>query len=163
MHPYRPLATRLEAAADRHRVASTATRLLRGYYEATTRLLQGYYEATTRLPRGLLRVYYEATTRLLRGNYEATTWLLPGYYQATTWLLPGYHEATNRRKPRARHSAKQHRSSSTARLPAPLNPAAQSQRQRSALPHTVRKISRRPFSTCRTSRPTPESTHATRP
>jgi len=30
-------------------------------------------------------------------------------------------------------------------------------------PHTARKISRRPFTTCRTSRPTPESTHATRP
>jgi len=36
-HPYRPFAA-AEAAAGRHRVASTATRLLRGYYEATTRL-----------------------------------------------------------------------------------------------------------------------------
>ena len=48
-HPYRPFAA-AEAAADRHRVASTAARLLRGYNEATTRatatrLLQGYYEA----------------------------------------------------------------------------------------------------------------------
>jgi hypothetical protein len=60
-----------EAAADRHRVASTAARLLRGYYEATTRatatrLLQGYYEAA---------------------SYQATTRLLPGYYQATTNLI----------------------------------------------------------------------------
>ena len=44
-------AARLEAEADLHRVASTAMRLLRGYYEATTR-------ATTRLPRGLLQGYY---------------------------------------------------------------------------------------------------------
>jgi len=47
-HPYRPFAA-AEAAAGRHRVASTATRLLRGYYEAITRLLRGYYVATTRL------------------------------------------------------------------------------------------------------------------
>ena len=89
-HPYRPFAA-AEAAADRHRVASTATRLPRGYYEATTRattrLLRGYYVATT-------CGYYEATTRLLQGYYEAasyqaTTRLLPGYYQATTRLLPG--------------------------------------------------------------------------
>ena len=68
-HPYRPLAARLEAAADRHppRPASTArqatTRLLRGYYE-------GYYEATTRLLRGYHEVYYglmvrEEITRLV--------------------------------------------------------------------------------------------------
>ena len=138
--PAHPLQASLPAL--RHRVASTATRLLRGYHEATTRatatrLLRGYYEAAS----------YQATTRLL------TTRLLPGYYQATTRLL--YQE------PRARHSAKQHRRSSPARLPAPLNPAARSRRRRSA--QCARKISRRPSSTCRTSRPTPESTHATRP
>ena len=107
-HPYRPFAARLEAAADRHRVASTATRLLRGYYEsyyeattrATTRLLQGFNEATTneatmRSTTGLLRVHYEAsTTRLQRGPYVATTRLLRGYYEATTWLLRGYYQAT---------------------------------------------------------------------
>ena len=76
-HPYRPLAARLEAAADLHRVASTAMRLLRGYYE-------GYYEATTRSTKGLLRGYYGATTRLLGG-------LPRGYYKATTRLLRGYH------------------------------------------------------------------------
>jgi hypothetical protein len=64
--PLPALRRRLEAAADRHRVASTATRLPRGYYEATTR-------ATTRLLRGY-------TTRLLRGYYEATTRPLPGHY-----------------------------------------------------------------------------------
>ena len=63
MHPYRPFAA-AEAAADRHRVASTAARLLRGYYEATTRA------TATRL--------LQATTRLLAIR------LLPGYYQATT-------------------------------------------------------------------------------
>jgi len=110
-HPYRPFAA-AEAAADHHRVASTATRLLRGYYEATTRATD------TRLLRG----YYEAA------SYQATTRLLPGYYQATVRLiLPGYYQ-----EPRARHSAKQHRSSSPARLPAPLNPAARSRRRRSA-------------------------------
>ena len=83
-HPYRPFAA-AEAAADRHRVASTATRLPRGYYEATTR----------------------ATTRLLRGYYAATTWLL----QATTRPLPGHYQATTRlprdyyQEPPARHSA----------------------------------------------------------
>ena len=81
-HPYRPLAARLEAAADLHRVASTAMRLLRGYYEATTR-------ATTRLPRGPLRGYYGATTGPLRGYYRrSTTRLLQGYYQVTTRLPP---------------------------------------------------------------------------
>ena len=67
-HLYRPFAARTEAAADRHRVASTATRLLRRDYEATTRA------TTTRLLRG----YYEAA------SYQATTRLLPGHYQATT-------------------------------------------------------------------------------
>ena len=90
-HPYRPFAA-AEAAAGRHRVASTAARLLRGYYEATTRAtatrrLQGYYEAAS----------YQATTRLLPGYYQAT---LPGHYQATTRLLPGYYQES-----RARHLA----------------------------------------------------------
>ena len=102
-HPYRPFAARLEAAADRHRVASTATRLLR-LYEATTRattrllreLLRGYYE------RGYHEVYYGSTTGPLRGfYYEATTWPVRGYYEATTSeattrLLPGYYEAITR-------------------------------------------------------------------
>jgi hypothetical protein len=94
MHPYRPFAA-AEAAADRHRVASTATRLLRGYYEATTR----------------------ATTRLLRGYYAAITRLLRGYYQATTRLLPGYYEATTRSRTRTTRPAaqqQQHRSSAGA-------------------------------------------------
>ena len=137
MHPYRPFAA-AEAAADRHRVASTATRLLRGYYEATTRAttrllyeattrstMGGYYEATTRLLRG----YYEATTRLLRGYYEATTWLLRGYYEATTRLLPGYYRATNRSRARATWPAapqQQHSSSASAR---PLIPGQKREQQ----------------------------------
>ena len=49
MHPYRPFAA-AEAAAERHRVASTAARLLRGYYEATTRATATrLLQATTRL------------------------------------------------------------------------------------------------------------------
>ena len=74
-HPYRPFAA-AEAAADRHRVASTAARLLRGYYEVTTRA------TATRL--------LQATTRLLAIRLlPGTTRPLPGYYQATTRLLPG--------------------------------------------------------------------------
>ena len=123
-HPYRPFAA-AEAAADRHRVASTAARLLWGYYEATTRatatrLLQGYYEAAS----------YQATTRLLPGHYQATTRLLPGYYQES----------------RARHLA-----SSTAAA-AQLVCRRRSIQQLGAGaddPHTARKISRRPFTTCR--------------
>ena len=126
-HPYRPFAA-AEAAADRHRVASTAARLLRGYYEATTRA---------------------TATRSLQGHYEAAS------YQATTRLLPGYYQES-----RARHLA-----SSTAAA-AQLVCRRRSIQQLGAGaddPHTARKISRRPFTTCRTSRPTPESTHATRP
>ena len=144
-HPYRPFAA-AEAAADRHRVASAAARLLRGYYEATTRATATrLLQATTRL----------LAIRLLPGYYQATTRLLPGHYQATTRLLPGYYQ-----EPRARHLA-----SSTAAA-AQLVCRRRSMQQLGAGaddPHTARKISRRPFTTCRTSRPTPESTHATRP
>jgi len=89
------------------------------YYEATAKLLRGYYEATTRSTTRLLRGYYEATTRLLRGYYEATNYtrLLRGYYEATTRLLTGAARAP---------LGQQHRSSSSVRLPAPLNPAARS-------------------------------------
>ena len=108
-HPYRPFAA-AEAAADRHRVASTAARLLRGYYEATTRA------TATRL--------LQATTRLLAIRLlPGTTRPLPGYYQATTRLLPGAARAP---------LGQQHRSSSPARLPAPLTPATRSRRRRSA-------------------------------
>ena len=112
-------------ARRRRRIATASPAPQRGYYGATTRLLREL----------LLRGYYKATTRLLAirllpgipGYYQATTRPLPGYYQATTRLLPGYYQEL-----RARHSAKQHRSSSPARLPAPLNPAARSWRRRSA-------------------------------
>ena len=108
-HPYRPFAA-AEAAADRHRVASTAARLLRGYYEVTTRA------TATRL--------LQATTRLLAIRLlPGTTRPLPGYYQATTRLLPGAARAP---------LGQQHRSSSPARLPAPLTPATRSRRRRSA-------------------------------
>jgi hypothetical protein len=123
--PLPALRRRLEAAADRNRVASTATRLprgsLRGYYES-------YYDSTR-----LLRGYYEATTRLLRGN-AATTWLLRGCYETTTRPLPGYYEATTRLLPGAARTplGQQHSSGSTARLPAPLTPATRSWRRRSA-------------------------------
>jgi hypothetical protein len=89
------------------------------YYEATTRLLQGYYEATkkstTRLLRGLLRGYYYKATKEST-YYEATK-------RSTTRLLTGAARAP---------LGQQHRSSRTARLPAPLNPAARSRRRRSA-------------------------------
>jgi hypothetical protein len=81
--PTGPSSPPRKAAADRHRVASTATRLLRGYYEATSRLLRGYHEATMRLLPG----YYQASTRLL-----------------TTRLLPA-RQATNRSRARATRPA----------------------------------------------------------
>ena len=70
----------------------------------------------------------QATTRLLAIR------LLPGYYQATTRPLPGYYQATTRLLPGAARAplGQQHRSSSPARLPAPLTPATRSRRRRSA-------------------------------
>jgi hypothetical protein len=128
------VAARTEAAADRHRVASTATRLPRGYYEATTR----------------------ATTRLLRGYYAATTWLLRGHYQATTRLLRGYHETTTRSRPRATRPAAQQRQH---RSPAGAAHASNSE-PTPTIRHTKGNISRRPFSTCRTSWTTLKTKHA---
>ena len=94
------------APAPQRGYHEATTRLLLSYYtRAATRLLRGYDEATTRSTTGLLRGYHEATTRLLRGYYVATTRLLttrllPGHYQATTRLLRGYYQ-----EPHARHSA----------------------------------------------------------
>ena len=157
------VAAAARATAARRRLQATARRYYKVYYVATATLLRGHHEATTRLRRGLPRGYYykatkKSTTRplrglLRRGHYEATTRLLRGYHQATT--VRGYEQ-----EPRARHLA-----SSTAAA-AQLVCRRRSTQQLGAGaddPHTVRRISRRPFSTCRTSRPTPESTHATRP
>jgi hypothetical protein len=136
----------------RWNIATASPAPQRGYHGATTRLLRellrGYYEATTRLLRG----YYEATTRLLRDYYEATTRPLPDHYQATMRLPRGYYQ-----EPHARHSA-----SSTAAA-APLVCRRRSRQQLGAGaddPHTNGKISRRPFSTCRTSWTTPKTKHA---
>ena len=151
--PLPALRRRLEAAADRYRVASTATRLPRGYYEATTR-------ATTTL-RGY---FYEATTRLLRGYYEATTRPLPGHYQATTRLPRGYYEATTRSRTHATRPAAQQRLRAAplvCRRRSRQHPT-RSRRRRSAH-QTKGKISRRSFSTCRTSWTTPKTKHATSP
>ena len=106
-----PLQTSLPALRRTHGGGGGSPPRRQHRNEATTGLLRGYYES-----------YYEATTRLLRGYYAATTWLLRGY-QATTRLLTGAARAP---------VGQQHRSSRTARLPAPLNPAARSRRRRSA-------------------------------
>ena len=94
---------------------ATTRRYYEVYYEATARLLRGYHEATTRLLRGLLRGYYYKATKKST-YYEATK-------RSTTRLLTGAARAP---------LGQQHRSSRTARLPAPLNPAARSRRRRSA-------------------------------
>jgi hypothetical protein len=109
--------------------------------EATTGLLRGYYES-----------YYEATTRLLRGYYVATT----GHYQATTRPLPGYHETTTRSRPRATRPAAQQRQH---RSPAGAAHASNSE-PTPTIRHTKGNISRRPFSTCRTSWTTLKTKHA---
>ena len=106
-------------ARRRRRIATASQAPQRGYYG------RGYYEATTRATATRL---LQATTRLLAIR------LLPGYYQATTRPLPGYYQATTRLLPGAARAplGQQHRSSSPARLPAPLTPATRSRRRRSA-------------------------------
>ena len=117
-HPYRPFAA-AEAAADRHRVASTAARLLRGYYEATTRATATrLLQATTRL----------LAIRLLPGYYQATTRPLPGYYQATTRLLPGAARATWPAAPQQQPSSSAGAAQCSSSEPAPT---IRTQRERS--------------------------------
>ena len=114
----------------------------------------------TRVLRGLLRGYYEATTRLLRGYCEATTYdRYEATTRSTTGLLATTRLLTDRSRARATRPAAIQSSGSTARLPAPLVPAARSRRVDD--PHTERKISGRPLSTCSSSRPNLEAEHAT--